>query len=90
MELTSEGKKTPTPKEKPTRCACGQQPVLVRANGKNMAACPNLLVCGLRSGWFGKEQDAIKNWNTLQEQKKAQEEQAQQKAQGKGGGGLCW
>lgn len=71
MALTSEDKKAPTPKEKLARCACGQQPVLVRANGKNMAACPNLLVCGLRSGWFGKEQDAIKGWNTLQEEKKS-------------------
>lgn len=83
MELTSEGKKTPTPKEKPARCACGQQPVLVRANGKNMAACPNLLVCGLRSGWFGKEQDAIKGWNTLQEEKKPRNSKRNKKRRGK-------
>jgi hypothetical protein len=74
MASTLEDKKPAPQKEKPTapvRCACGQYPVLVRSNGKNMAACPNMLVCGLRSGWFGKEQDAIKNWNTVQEEKKS-------------------
>lgn len=73
MAAISEDKKAAVPKEKtakPVHCICGQQPVLVRSNGKNMAACPNMLLCGMRSGWYGKEQDAIKNWNTLQDQEK--------------------
>lgn len=73
MAAISEDKKAAAPVEKaakPVRCICGQRPVTVTSNGKKMAACPNALLCGMRSGWYGKEQDAIKNWNTLQDQEK--------------------
>lgn len=55
----------------PVRCDCGRTPCTVKNRGKYMLACPDLLTCGGRSGWFGDEQAAINNWNLLTNSRKA-------------------
>lgn len=58
--------KTKEPKEEviPQKCVCGHTPVVVKHRSKYMCVCTNTLHCTMRGLWFGKEEQAIKSYNT--------------------------
>lgn len=50
-------------RESRARCVCGTAPCIVKHKNKYMLACPDMLVCSMRSRWATNEQAAITDWN---------------------------
>lgn len=50
------------PQNNPVKCICGKQPVIVKANGKTMVACKDLVSCRMRGPWASGELAAIDGW----------------------------
>lgn len=63
----------------PAVCVCGRTPCIVKHKSKRMVACPDSMVCSMRSRWASTEQAAIIDWNIQQESAKQEEKRAKRK-----------
>lgn len=63
----------------PAVCVCGRKPCIVKHKSKHMVACPDSIICSMRSRWASTEQAAIADWNIQVESAKQEAKRGSRK-----------